>query len=681
MGISRRVILVICALAAFVTFPSPLRAEESANTAESAKDSPPPKPPAPLAVRIDVMSRRPAINPYIYGQFIEHLGRCIYGGIWAEMLEDRKFFFPITGKYAPYKSLLNTPFQVVGASPWQIIGDAGAVTMTTKDPFVGSHTPKVDSGAGIRQRDLGVVKGKNYSGYVWLKGVEGDAGPVSITLDCGEGVTPQTHRIENVSDEYSKYEFKFSAGADADKASLELIVEGKSPVLVGTVSLMPADNIHGLRADTLEVLKQLDSPMYRWPGGNFVSGYDWRDGLGDRDRRPPRKNPAWSGVEHNDFGLDDFLGFCREVGAEPLVTVNTGFGDDYSAAQEVEYCNGSADTIGGGWRVKNGHADPYAVKHWCVGNEMFGNWQLGYMQQEQYVLKHNRVSDAMLKVDPTLKLIAVGDLTGLDPQHDPNRKQLWSEGMLRSCLDHMDAISEHFYCGRLPWTKETEIEVHRQVGMLRDEIRKKAEGHRELQKKLGIAPTRVVPIAMDEWNYWHRESYYGDLGCKYDLTDALGVAAGLHEFFRNTDIVHMASYAQTVNVIGCIKTTKTKAFLDSTALPLMAYRRHFGTIPVKVSGNYEEHYLDVVAALTADGKTLTIGVINSNEKEETVPTTIVGGKLGPAGRKWSVSGSDPRVMNDADNKRLAVVESAFDPNIPWTAPPYSFTILRVDLAP
>jgi alpha-N-arabinofuranosidase len=109
--------------------------------------------------------------------------------------------------------------------------------------------------------------------------------------------------------------------------------------VIGTASLMPDDNVEGLRADTLALLKELRAPIYRWPGGNFVSGYDWRDGIGDRDRRPPRTNPAWTGVEHNDFGMHEFIRFCQLVGTEPWITVNTGFGDAYSAAAQLEYCN------------------------------------------------------------------------------------------------------------------------------------------------------------------------------------------------------------------------------------------------------------------------------------------------------------------------------------------------------
>ena len=106
---------------------------------------------------------------------------------------------------------------------------------------------------------------------------------------------------------------------------------------------MPADNVQGWRADTLARLEELDSPVYRWPGGNFVSGYDWKDGIGDPDRRPPRKNPAWKGIESNDVGIDEFMVLCRELGTEPFIAVNTGLGGAEAAAEELEYMNGAAD--------------------------------------------------------------------------------------------------------------------------------------------------------------------------------------------------------------------------------------------------------------------------------------------------------------------------------------------------
>ncbi len=610
----------------------------------------------------------PPISPFLYGQFIEHLGRCIYGGIWAEMLEDRKFYFPITADYKPYRELEKTPFPIVGASPWQIMGPADAVTMVEKDPFVGRHTPRLQAGAGIRQRDLGVVKSKEYTGYIWLAAPKGGTSVTITLLWSDDEKGRQTIRIEKIGRKYTRYPFTFRAGASTDKALLEILARGE--VMIGTVSLMPADNIRGLRADTLALLKQLGATMYRWPGGNFVSGYNWRDGLGDRDRRPPRKNPAWTGVEHNDFGLDELMDFCREVGAEPVVTVNTGFGDAYSAAQEVEYCNGSTDTIGGSWRAKNGHPKPYGVKYWCVGNEMWGPWQLGFMQLSHYTLKHNEVAAAMWKVDPSLQLIGSGQLGTINTKYDPEEKRDWSRGMLEQCADHMNYLSEHFYCGR----KQDSLVAH--VNQLAEEIRKKAEGHRRLQKEMGLSDRRPMPIAMDEWNYWHQPYVYGENGCVYDLSDGLGVAIGLHEYFRNSDLIRMAHYAQTVNVIGCIKTTKTEAFFDTTALPLLLYRHHYGSIPIEVTGDHAAQALDITGAWTEDRKALTLGLVNPNRTPKTVELKLAGATPDSAGTSWTIAGDNPALHNAAGDAKVKIVEQP----VQWTdrvqVPALSVTVLR-----
>jgi alpha-N-arabinofuranosidase len=614
---------------------------------------------APVTVRLDAGKTGAPISPYIYGQFIEHLGRCIYGGIWAEMLEDRKFYFPITADYAPYKSLTDSAYPVVGASPWQIIGDASAVTMVKENAFVGSHSPLVTAGAGLRQRDLGLVAGKSYTGYVWAKTLAGGArAEIEVTLAWGDG--PGDRAMQKVTfsgGDFAKQTFTFTAARGGEKAGvLELrVVSGG--VLLGPPSLMPADNIRGMRRDTLALLKQLNSTIYRWPGGNFASGYDWRDGIGDRDRRPPRKNPAWTGVEHNDFGTDEFIDFCREIGTEPMIAANTGFGDAYSAAQWVEYCNRGTDTIGGGWRAKNGHAAPYHVKLWCVGNEMFGPWQLGFMQMQHYTLKHNLFAEAMWKVDPGLKLTAVGDLETINKNHDPDQAKSGkgcTQIMLEQCLDHMSILSEHFYSGRVPWTKEGRVDLLTHVGLLKNAIRKKADGHRKLQASLPNLQGRLMPITMDEWNYWHREYAYGELGCIYELSDGLGTAAGLHEYFRQSDLITMAHYAQTVNVIGAIKTTKTAAEMETTGLVLQLYRAHFGEKPLVLEKEFGPY--DIAAALTKDGRTLTLGAVNPTSEEIEIVLAPGGLALAGAGTRYHITGPNDRAHNTPGQPRVIDIQ-------------------------
>jgi alpha-N-arabinofuranosidase len=579
----------------------------------------------PPSIAIDGSQVKQPLPVEIYSQFIEHLGRCVYGGIWAEMLEDRKFWYPITANYAPYTSLRDSAFPVVGASPWEIVGPAENIRMSVNKPFVGKHTPQIKT-AAIRQHDLGITQGKEYVGYAWIKSADRSRAQAQVSLSWAEGPNQrQTVSLGEVGDDYRKAPFRFTAGATTDKASLEFRVLS-GIVLLGAISLMPADNIDGMRADTIALLKELKAPIYRWPGGNFVSGYDWRDGIGDRDRRPPRTNPAWTGVEHNDFGMHEFISFCRLVGAEPWITVNTGFGDAYSAAAQLEYCNGSTETHWGGRRAKNGEPKPFGVKYWGIGNEMFGPWQLGYMALNHYVLKQNWVVDKMREVDPNIRCISSGNAGS------------WSRGLLDRCAEHMDNIAEHFYC-----QERQGLMAH--IRQIPDNIRAKAEFHRRARAELPNLKGKDIRIAMTEWNYWYGPHVFGELGTRYFLKDALGIAAGLHEYARNTDIIASAFYAQTVNVIGGIKTSRRNAAFETTGLVLKLYRHHFGQIPVATETT---GLLDAQAAWTADRKTLTLGIVNANLAPAEVPLKLAGVRLTGAGNAWQIAASDPRAFNDPD---------------------------------
>jgi alpha-N-arabinofuranosidase len=619
----------------------------------------------PHAVRIDTAQTREPIHPYVYGQFIEHLGRCIYGGIWAEMLEDRKFHFPVPAEGEIWRTTREEA-RVLAASPWRVLGPAESVTMAAEGAFVGNHSPRIalpgdGTPAGIYQEELGVLNGKEYTGYVLLAG-EGEVNPVTITLSWGEGAGNwDTHTLETVSGEFTRHAFQFTAGADSDNARLTVSASGQGALRIGCVSLMPADNVEGFRRDTLELLKELDAPIYRWPGGNFVSGYDWRDGLGDRDKRPTRTNPAWTGIEPNDVGMHEFIRLCELIDSEPMIAVNTGFGDAYSAAAEVEYANGSAETPMGALRAKNGHPEPFGVTWWCVGNEMWGNWQLGYMRLEHYVLKHNWVEEKMREADPSIKTVASGDL-GND----------WTKGMLTECADQMDLISEHFY------NRERD-DIVEHVQQIPNNIKRIADAHRQFRKELPTLEGKDIRIALDEWNYWYGPHVFGELGTRYFLKDALGIAAGLHEYFRSTDIIYMANYAQTVNVIGCIKTTKTQADFDSTGLPLMLYRREFGSIPVAV--DHAATPLDIAAALTADKKELTIGIVNPTAQD--VPLSFSVASMAPAGeaRTWIITADDPMAYNQpGEPRRVDVIRAGLtDVNQPVTVKPLSITLLKLSV--
>jgi len=596
-------------------------------------------------ISIDAGKPGQPISKYVYGQFIEHLGRCIYGGIWAEMLQDRKFFF------APGQK----------ESPWKVIGPADAIAMVRQGAFVGEHTPKItlpgDQSCGIAHAGLGLVAGKRYVGRIWLAG-SGNITPVSVSLVWGDGADDrQTVKIDNVADSYAKTPLQFTAAATTDDGRLEISAAGKGALSIGTLSLMPADNIQGMRPDTLELLKQLDSPVYRWPGGNFVSGYNWRDGIGDPDRRPPRKNPAWQGIEHNDFGLDEFMVFCNLLKTDPYIAVNSGLGDASSAAEEVQYANAAPDTPLGQLRARNGHPQPYNVKFWSIGNEMYGNWQLGHMPLENYQQKHNEFAVAMRKADPSIKLIAVGAVGQ------------WSEGMMKNCVDHMDLVSEHFYVQEKP-----SLRAH--VRQIPDNIRRIAEAHRKYRKDFDSLKGKDIRIALDEWNYWYGPHAFGELGTRYFLKDGLGIAAGIHEYARNSDIMYMANYAQTVNVIGCIKTSKTAAAFETTGLALKLYRQHFGVLPLATSTTGS---IDAMAALSDDRKTLTLGIVNPSMAPADISLNLLGVKITGSGQRYQIAGNDPMVYNDPGKPDKVTIEEATVQGISdkITVAPCSVTLLAL----
>jgi alpha-N-arabinofuranosidase len=354
--------------------------------------------------------------------------------------------------------------------------------------------------------------------------------------------------------------------------------------------------------------------------------------VGAPDRRPPRKNPAWKGVEHNDVGLHEFMDLCRLLGTAPYVAVNTGKGGPESAAALVEYTNGATTTPMGRKRAENGSSRPFGVKLWAVGNEMYGDWQIGHMPLQKYVEKHRKVVDAMRAVDPKIQPVAVGAVGE------------WSQAMLKDASTHMSYMSEHLY-----WQDKPDVPAHVAQAVLG--IRKVAEAHRAYGREIPALQGKGVRVALDEWNYWYGANEYGELGTRYFLQDGLGIAAGLHELFRNSDVYFMANYAQTVNVIGAIKTTATAAEMEATGLALALYRRHFGTLPLKVEGAPSP--LDVAAALTADRSALTVAIVNPTAEARRVRLDLGGLAVAGRARRFVLSGAD-RLSHNAPGRPRGV---------------------------
>jgi alpha-N-arabinofuranosidase len=619
-------------------------------------------------VVVDISKTGAPIEKYIYGQFIEHLGRCIYGGLWAEMLEDRKFYYPIEFDFSPYAKDTDEywktgEYDYLNASPWEMIGQEQTVRMDTMNPYTGHHSvliklPGDGSKSGIKQGRLAVLANKKYTGHIVLSGSE-KALPVRVQLISPDGEII-SQEINEIKDKFKKYPIELTPSFSSNDVALEIFSKGSGEFKIGTISLMPPDNLKGWRNDVIELLKELNSPVYRWPGGNFVSGYFWMDGIGERDKRPPRKNPAWKGIEPNDVGIHEYMDLMELIDAEPFIAVNTGLGTVEEVAKEIEYCNSPSDTEMGKLRAENGHPDPYNVKWWAVGNEMYGNWQLGHMPLEEYVKKHNLIAEAIWNVDSNAKLVGVGAVGD------------WSETMLSECADYMDLLSEHIYCQELD-------SVSDHISQLANNINRVAKAHRAYRNSIPGLDDKNIRIAMDEWNYWYGDYIYGELGVRYHHKDGLGVARGLHEYFRNSDIYFMANYAQTVNVIGCIKTTPTSAGFATTGLPLKLYRQNFGNIPVQIDNNIPN--LDIAIALSSDKNKLTIAVVNSSPSSENISFDLANIKVSRNGKQWLIQHSDPEIYNEPDEKpNVRIVESdLYFTKKDLSIPGYSILMVKLDI--
>jgi alpha-N-arabinofuranosidase len=588
------------------------------------------------------------MEKYIYGQFIEHLGRCIYGGIWAEMLEDRKFY------YSPADSM----------SPWVMTGDQTRIEMDRLSPYVGAHTPVIIPGkqaGGISQDQIGLREGVACQGRIILRSGQG-MDQVVVKLYWDDDSYDSTV-ISGITPAYTAYDYTLTPGATTLAGRLEVTGSGEGSFAIGTLSLMPEDNVEGFRSDVLSLLRELNSPVYRWPGGNFVSGYDWKDGIGPVDKRPPRKNPAWRGVEHNDVGIHEFMKFCELLGTEPYIAVNAGLGGSEGAREQVEYVNGSADTPMGKLRTANGHPQPWKVRWWSVGNEMYGDWQLGFMPTGEFVRKHTEFVHAMKSADPSIEIVAVGN---------PGE---WNEMMLGNAAGQMDYISEHFY--RQDWHSGGLITHVRQIP---DAIRNRAELHRQYRREIPGLAEKDIRICMDEWNYWYGPHVYGELGTRYFLRDALGIAAGIHEYSRQSDMIYMANYAQTVNVIGCIKTDDIHSCFATTGLVLKLYREHFGSIPVLLEESYRP--LDVALALTPGQDTLCIGIVNPTKDSWKLPVRLGGASLEENGSSWTISGNDPMLYNEPGKEPVVWIEGP--EQIRWRSgldiQPLSIVLVRIPIS-
>ena len=660
--------------------------------------------PSPVFATVDARHVKDPISKYLYGMFIEHIGNLINHSLWSEMLDDRKFYFPINSKPELQSGAPNAIRQRMQYKKWQPVGPDDFVTMDAVHAFVGEHSPEVNleptTSHGIEQSGLALRKGKAYVGRIYLAGTPEAKIKVSLVWGAGPG-DRQEITIPNVQSSYTKFPLMFSPQADIDDAHLQIVGTGTGSFHVGAISLMPADNVHGFRPDTVELLRQLNSGLWRLPGGNFVSNHDWHVAIGEPDKRPPTWDYAWNAMQPNDVGMDELMELCKLLGVEPYITVNAGLGGAESAAEEVEYMNGSPNTRMGALRARNGHQEPYHVKYWNVGNEPYGFWEIGWTPLRYWVIKHRDFVKAMRAADSSITILASGampdEMTVTGNARMTTGKVIgefgtdadWTGGLFSKCSGTFDAVTEHWYArsgtrfdldigNKDPYTsgttmpprygyvpvKQSLIEWARVPS---NRVRVKEEEWARYENLFPAIRDKKIFLSIDEWAY---------TGTPTDLKLALSYAMVLQEMFRHTDFIKMSAFTMGVSTINF---NSTDASFNTTGLMFKLYGDHFGTLPLEVSGNSPQpapkwpvggeqpetnpgtptYPLDISAAFTSDRKFLVVAVVNPTEQAQSFNLHVEGVQLVAEGKMWQMTGGSPDAANALGKKpEVEVTESS-----------------------
>lgn len=309
----------------------------------------------------------------------------------------------------------------------------------------------------------------------------------------------------------------------------------------------------GFRQDVLALVQQLSVPIVRYPGGNFVSGYNWTDGIGPVKNRPRRLDYAWGAVESNRIGIDEFIDWCKKANVKPMAAVNLGTGTPKDAGYMLEYCNHPEGTYWSDLRIKNGHKDPHNIKTWCLGNEMDGPWQICSLSAPDYGKKARETAKIMKWIDPSIKLVACGSA---GPWMDTYPE--WDRVVLEHTYEQVDYISMHRY-----YENEGNIENFLASYADMDHFIKTVAATADYVKAK-VKSKKKMQISFDEWNIWYTKDEKSSswieaptiLEDQYSLLDALVFGGMLCTLLNNSDRVKMACLAQLVNVIAPIVTER-----------------------------------------------------------------------------------------------------------------------------
>lgn len=458
----------------------------------------------------------------------------------------------------------------------------------------------------------------------------------------------------------------------------------------------PLSDEDGFRTDIIEAIKKIKIPVLRWPGGCFVSSYHWKNAVGKK--RIPFFDKAWRVEEPNSFGTDEYIKLCRKLECEPYICTNAGTGTAEEMSDWVEYCNLEKEGQYAGWRIENGHSEPYHVKYWSIGNENYGFWEIGAKSAEEWGRLVAEAAKMMKHVDPTIELSAAA-LADIN----------WNINLLKHCGPFLDWISIHQYWDMMP--EQNNPATYEQCMAFTDEIDRSVQEVRGILTAMKLE--HKIKIAFDEWNLrsWHhpnvhtieqgisKEEYLyprdkNDDNSTYTMADAVFTACFLNAMNRNCDIVGMANFAPILNTRGCIYSNDSGIVLRSTYYVFELYVNYMGDV---VIDTWEEEQipqmivthkngmpikvktLDILATKWSDKPGLAVAIINKNPTEEQYIELDIGEQEGQA-ILYTLNGPSENSYNDVNNRQVEITKrdlGQITNKLSFKLPPHSVNVLQV----
>jgi len=674
------------------------------------------------------------IPPYITGKFAEHLGQNIYNGMFAQVLRnptlaafpfatrdmdpdgeavfqsDRDSIKQALKQYAarsgwPKGELTNmvSAHEDGLAAFWTRKGSSGDVLVSPDTGEYGGRAQRVEvkvAGHGIAQWTyLPLSRTRQYTYEIMARSP--NATELSVALTPGADKPSVSAQLTGLTTAWQKFTgiLELDSSMPVDSAvRFSLTAPQPGQFVVQHIFLQPSDNIHGSDPDIIHFLREAHLPLLRWPGGNFVSSYHWRDGVGPVEQRPTKPNYAWGAIEPNLFGTDEFIEFCRAVGCEPMICVNGGDGTPEEAAQWVEYCNGPANSPMGKLRVANGHPEPYGVKIWEVGNELWGHWQYNWTTPAGYLDRYQRFAPAMLKADSDINLLACGIPVFWS--------QEWNNALIDGATSQLHCLTDHPLIGGGVSASTDPLDVYRDFMAVPEVLEGKWALTRDHMLKAGIPDPHLAITELQLFASVDRASGTNDarltahnLPSQPTITEAVYDTLVYHAAVRLGSFVELITHSAVVNHGAGLRKEHERVYANPAYYAQAGFAAFANATPVAVAisspirhaplvlPDLRQHVteaaysaVDALAAIATNGD-LLISIVNRDTKLVHLTTELNGFPSAETADEWILAADVPWAANSLSApeavKPTTSTAAIYEGKVELSLAPYSIVRLRI----